>query len=227
MRAIITAAARSPRLLPLTKHTPVSLLEVGGRPILDHQFEALKQAGIEDVLVITGFCADQVEELCRGRASCVFNPFYEVCNVPMNLWLARQEMGPGFVLIYDDILFDANLVREALAGGEGTLLVVEREGVDRESEKVALREGLVSAVGKDVIDPFAEFIGVAKFSEAVIPALVEELEQISRTDLGTTFPQLVQRLIRRGQDIGVLATDLPWSDIDFPSDLEEARRLWG
>jgi choline kinase len=91
MRGIITAAARSSRLLPLTKHMPVSLLEVGGRPIIEHQLRSLNQAGVEDVTVITGFCADQVEEFCKGKATCVFNPFFEVCNVAMNLWLVRNQ----------------------------------------------------------------------------------------------------------------------------------------
>ena len=63
MKAVITAAARSPRLLPLTKNTPVSLLEIGGKAILVHQLEALQETGIEDILVITGFCANQIEEL--------------------------------------------------------------------------------------------------------------------------------------------------------------------
>ena len=106
MRAIITAAASSPRLLPLTKHTPVSLLDVGGRAILEHQFEVLKQAGIEDVLVITGFCADQVEGLCRDRATCVYNPFYEICNVAMNLWLVRRELEEGALFRVEDVHLD-------------------------------------------------------------------------------------------------------------------------
>jgi len=226
MRGIITAAARSPRLLPLTKRTPVSLLEVGGKPIIEHQLESLRQAGVEDITVITGFCADQVEQFCKGKAACVFNPFFEVCNVAMNLWLVRDRSRSPFVLAYDDVLFEAELIRQAVATDAGMLLVVDRKGVDREAEKVVLTDGIVSAIGKDVADPFGEFIGVAMFSEAVIPVLVDELEQLSRTDLGTTFPQLIQRLVRRGQEVSVLATDLPWCDIDFPNDLEEARRTW-
>jgi choline kinase len=211
----------------LTKHTPVSLLDVGGRVILGHQFEALKQAGVEDVLVITGFCADQVEELCRGKATCVYNPFYEVCNVAMNLWLARRELEGGFILIYDDILFESGLIGEVLAAEGSLLLAVDRKGIDREAEKIALQQDVVSAIGKNVSSPYGEFIGVARFSREAAPALVKELEQVARTDLGTSFPQLIQRLIDQGQQIQVLATDRLWSDIDFPGDLEEARRLWG
>jgi choline kinase len=227
MRSIITAAARSPRLLPLTKHTPVSLLDVGGKAILEHQLEALHKAGVDDTLVITGFCVDQVEDLCRGRVACVFNPFYDLCNVAMNLWLVRRELEPGFVLIYDDILFQAELIKEVLLSEKGILLVVDQRGVDKEAEKVALRQDFVSAIGKDVTEPYGEFIGIAKFSPDAVPALVEELEQVARTDLETTFPQLIQRLVQHGQNIKVITTDRPWSDIDFPGDLEEARRLWG
>lgn len=226
MQAIITAAARSPRLLPLTKHKPVSLLEVRGKAILARQIEALEQAGIRDRVVITGFGADQVEQLCAGRASCVFNPFYEICNVAMHLWLVREDLGSGFVLIYDDILFEANLIKEVVSRGNDILLVVDPRSMDREAEKVVLQNGLVKAIGKDVTKPFGEFIGVAMFPPNAISALVSQLEHIARTNLGTTFPQLIQGLVENGLFVNVLATDRPWSDIDFPADLEEAHRLW-
>jgi choline kinase len=226
MRGVITAAAKSPRLLPITKHMPASLLEVGGKALLDHQLEALKRAGVEDITVITGFCADQVEELSSGKASCVFNPFYDVCNVAMNLWLVRQELKSGFILIYNDILFQAELIEEMLAIEEHVILIVDRKGLDKEAEKVALGQGIVSAIGKDIAEPYGEFIGIAMFSRDVISLLIEELEQVARTDLSTTFPQLVQRLIQLAQNVKVLATDRPWIDIDFPHELEEARRTW-
>ena len=226
MRGVITAAARSPRLLPLTKHTPVSLLQVGSKDLLDHQLEALKQAGIEDITVITGFCAEQVEELYGTRASCFFNPFYDVCNVAMNLWLVRKELTSGFILIYDDILFQAELIGEMLTIDDNILLVVDKKGLDKEAEKVALSHGVVSSMGKDIAEPYGEFIGIAMFSRDVISVLVEELEDGARTDLSTTFPQLVERLVHHTQNIKVLATDRPWIDIDFPHELQEAQRLW-
>jgi len=227
MRGVITAAARSPRLLPLTKHTPVSLLDVGGKAILDRQLEALQRAGLDDLIVITGFCAEQVEEICGGRAACVFNPFYDMCNVAMNLWLVRRELELGFIMLYDDILFQAELLRDVLDSEGDIILVADQRGVDREAEKVALHRGVVSAIGKDVVEPYGEFIGIARFSTDAVPALVGELEQVARIDLETTFPRLIQRLIRGGQRVKVHATDRPWCDIDFPEDLEEARRMWG
>ena len=227
MLGVIAAAARSPRLLPLTKDTPVSLIEVGGRPVLDYQLEALRLAGVDDTLVITGFCADQVEEFCRGKASCVFNPFYEASNLAMNLWMVRQELSSGLILIYSDIMFQAELVGEVLAREDSILLVIDPKGLDREAEKVALRKGVVAAIGKDVAEPYGEFVGMARFSRDAVPVLIQELEEVARTDLSTTFPGLVQRIVQQGHPVSVHISDRPWTDIDFPSDLEEARRMFG
>ena len=226
MKAVITAAARSPRLLPLTKNTPVSLLKVGGKAILTHQYEAIQKAGVEGMLVITGFCADQIETLCAGKASCIFNPFYETCNVAMNLWLVRQELKSGFVLQYNDTLFQPELIREVIAKEENIVLIVDREGVDKEAEKVAIRQGVVTAIGKDVDEPYGEFVGIAKFSPDVITSMIKELEQVARTDLSTSFPRLIEQLIRTGNHVSIHTTDYPWIDIDFPIDLEAARRRW-
>jgi choline kinase len=95
--------------------------------------------------------------------------------------------------------------------------------VDKEAEKVAVSQDSVSAIGKDVADPYGEFIGIARFTGEAVSSLVDALEQVARTDLGTTFPKLVQNLIGQGQEVKVLATDRPWYDIDFPRDLEEAQ----
>lgn len=214
-------------MLPLTKHTPVSLLKVGDQSILDYQLKALRQAGIEDTVVITGFCADQVEEFCRGRALCVFNPFYEICHVAMNLWMVREQLREGFLLLYNDIIFQAELVKEVLSREDDTLLVVDQRGVDREAEKVAVREGVVRDIGKDVAQPYGEFIGIAMFSQNAVPALIKELEQVARADLAATFPYLIRKLIGHGHQVKVHPTHHPWIDIDFPGDLEEAHRVWG
>ena len=227
MRGVIAAAARSPRLLPLTNNTPVSLLKVGGRAILDHQLEALQQAGIDDTLVITGFCADQVEDFCHCRASCVFNPFHEVCNVAMNLWTVRHALDPGFVLLYSDIMFETELIRELLATEGSIVLAVAPNGLDQEAEKVSLLDGMVTDIGKKVAEPYGEFIGVARFSRGALPALTEELENVARNDLAATFPKLIQRLARSGQRVTVHSSHRRWADIDFPGDLEEARKVWG
>ena len=53
MKALVLAAGYATRLYPLTLHRPKALLEVGGRPMLDHVLERLEQMGVDETIVVT------------------------------------------------------------------------------------------------------------------------------------------------------------------------------
>lgn len=61
MRALLLAAGLGTRLRPLTDSIPKCLVDIGGRPLLDHWLELLSQAGVEHVLINTHHLADQVQ----------------------------------------------------------------------------------------------------------------------------------------------------------------------
>ena len=60
MKALIFAAGRGERLKPLTNHTPKPLLEVQGKPLLQHHIEALLRAGIKDVVINVSWLHEQI-----------------------------------------------------------------------------------------------------------------------------------------------------------------------
>lgn len=67
-QAIILAAGRGQRLRPYTDLTPKPLLLKNGRPLLDSVLEALKQAGIQRVLIITHHLGEQIEQYAQKGA---------------------------------------------------------------------------------------------------------------------------------------------------------------
>ena len=54
MKGVILAGGLGTRLRPLTKITNKHLLPVYDRPMIYYPIETLKNAGIEDVLIVTG-----------------------------------------------------------------------------------------------------------------------------------------------------------------------------
>ena len=52
MKAFILAAGVSRRLYPHTYNIPKCLLDVGGKPIIHYQLDALKNIGIKDIVMI-------------------------------------------------------------------------------------------------------------------------------------------------------------------------------
>ena len=55
MKAFILAAGVSRRLYPHTYNTPKCLLEVGGKPIIHYQLEALLDLGVKDISMVIGY----------------------------------------------------------------------------------------------------------------------------------------------------------------------------
>lgn len=66
MKAMILAAGRGKRMLPLTANCPKPLLQVGGRPLLEHHLLNLKAAGFTELVVNAAHLAEQIEAFCGG-----------------------------------------------------------------------------------------------------------------------------------------------------------------
>ena len=61
MRAMILAAGRGERMRPLTDKMPKSMLEVSGKPLIQHHVEDLVQAGIVDIVINHALFGEQLE----------------------------------------------------------------------------------------------------------------------------------------------------------------------
>src|SRR6478752_2006716 len=61
-KAVILAAGRGTRMRELTAELPKPMIEVRGKPVLQHIVEGLRSAGIRDCLVVVGYCADAVRD---------------------------------------------------------------------------------------------------------------------------------------------------------------------
>jgi len=62
MKAMILAAGLGKRLRPLTETTPKPLLEVAGKPLLQHHIERLAAIGITELVINTSWLAEQIED---------------------------------------------------------------------------------------------------------------------------------------------------------------------
>ncbi|MEG1016091.1 MAG: NTP transferase domain-containing protein, partial [Bacilli bacterium] len=63
MRAILLAAGMGSRLRPLTLTTPKSLTIVNGKPLAERQIEFLREKGIDEIIIVTGYLNEKFEYL--------------------------------------------------------------------------------------------------------------------------------------------------------------------
>src|SRR5271163_2074978 len=63
---VILAGGLATRLRPLTEKIPKALVEVAGRPFLEHQIELLKRNGMTEIILWVGFLGERIEERYGG-----------------------------------------------------------------------------------------------------------------------------------------------------------------
>lgn len=67
MKAMIFAAGLGTRLRPLTDTRPKALVEVAGKPLLEHVIDKLKAAGFDDITINVHHFADMIEEYVKAH----------------------------------------------------------------------------------------------------------------------------------------------------------------
>ena len=238
-RAIVLSAGKGSRLLPLTARRPKCLIEMSGRTLLEWQLDALFAAGISEMAVVAGFGLELVEEVLarrgsrRGSVSVIFNPFYHVADNLGSAWMARSAMDRDFLLLNGDTLVPPALVSRLLAAPPApiTLAVDTKRQYDEDDMKVRCEGERLVRVDKGLPAGSynAEAIGLARFTGEGRAAFARTVEQMMRTPEGTS--QFYLRAIDRLADAGIVHAapigGLEWVEVDYPADLEAARRLTG
>ena len=102
MRAILLAAGMGTRLRPLTFTTPKSLVKVDGQPMLERQVEFLKEIGIDEIIVVTGYLNEKFEYLkYKYGLKLIYNSKYDIYNNIYTMYLVREYLGDSYVIDAD------------------------------------------------------------------------------------------------------------------------------
>ncbi len=225
MRAVILAAGRGGRLRGVIGERPKCLARIGDRTLLERQIEALQAAGITHITVVAGYHAGQVREVCSRQAEIVENARYASTNSLYSLWLARDLLRDGFVVLNCDVLFHPQLLDDLLTArvDDALLVSARRDGAvyGDEEMKVCIRRGLVQDIAKTLPEEAAdaENIGIARFGADGARALIEQMTQlVSRGQVRDWLPRAFATVAARRPLHAVDSRGFPWIEIDFPED---------
>lgn len=107
MRAIILAAGMGTRLRPLTLTRPKSLIEVKGTSLIERQIVFLKERGIDEIIVVTGYLAEQFQFLKeKYGVELIYNDKYDVYNNFYTMYLVKEYLSDAYVIDADNYLVE-------------------------------------------------------------------------------------------------------------------------
>lgn len=106
--AVIMAAGTSSRFAPLSYERPKALISVKGEVLIERQICQLKEAGISNIYIITGYKHEQFAYLKKQfGVALIHNPDYLIRNNNSSIFAARNILGQSFVCSADN-WFDRN-----------------------------------------------------------------------------------------------------------------------
>lgn len=229
MQAIIMAAGKGSRLGSLTAGKPKSFAEIKGRKLIDYNLKLLEKYGIDEIIIVTGYQCEAFEELTRNMENVrlVYNPFYEMVNVLGSFYMGMNLLEDDFIYLHADTICAPEIFEKLVKLEADVILPVEYKICDDEAMKVRSQAGMITQITKQMPNELAEgeFIGMAAFRKAVLPALREKTKQLMKEKAFTAyFESAVQRLIDEEEfDIKAVSTDGAfWAEIDFTEDYEKA-----
>lgn len=101
--AIIMAAGTASRFAPLSYEKPKALIEVRGEVLIERQIRQLREAGIEEVVVVIGYKAEQFEYLKdKYGVVLIHNPDYLTRNNNSSIYVAREYIKNSYICSSDN-----------------------------------------------------------------------------------------------------------------------------
>ena len=224
------------RLRPLTNDKPKCLLKVGERTLLERTVEAMRQTGITEFVVVTGYCADQIRDFLTAHyPQTIFhflhNVDYEHNNNIYSLWMSGQVVrGREFLLMDSDILCDPAAVVRIASEQESALAVNRHELGEEEMKVVVDADCRITQISKTCRpeDAMGESVGIEHISPEYSEALFQELDLMIEQEglIDIFYERAFERLIPQGHTFRVVDTTPYFSyELDTPEDFQRAQEL--
>jgi glucose-1-phosphate thymidylyltransferase long form len=236
MQAVVLAAGKGTRLRPLTDDKPKGMVEVAGKPILEHCLDQLVDLGAEKLVVVVGYKKENIityfGDEYRG-VPITYSHQREQKGLAHALLTVEDHIDDDFMLILGDNIFQANLAdvvrRQQEDRADAAFLVEEVpwEEASRYGVCDTNDYGEIVEVIEKPDDPPTNLVMTGFYT--FTPAIFHACQLVQPSDRGEyEISDAVDLLIKSGRTIDAIGLDGWRIDVGYPEDRDEAEaRLEG
>jgi NDP-sugar pyrophosphorylase family protein len=220
---MILAGGLGTRLLPLTFSIPKPLLPVGEKPILQRIFEQLRDAGITDLVLATGYQAELVRAFCGDGSKFGVSVSYLHEHKPLGTagpaGALRGKLPPGelLLLMNGDLITDLDFhafVESSRASGCELTVAYAKHFYRSPYGVLSIAEGAVQGVTEKPETEYAISAGIYCLSSAALDLIPP--------DTFFTMPDLMSRLLSARKRIHAYPITGTWMGLESIENFNEA-----
>jgi choline kinase len=231
MKAIILAAGRGSRLGEITAKFPKPLAMLAGKPLIEWQIKALREAGIADIHLVTGY---QKSAFDTYQLPTFTNNNWATSNMVSSLLCADPLLSKNDTIVsYGDIIYRPSIVKKLLASPCSLGITYDKSWLDLwklrfenpldDAERFQHKDGYLQAIGEKVTDLEqinGQYMGLLKISVQSWQKIKGYLLSLPKEELQKKdMTSLLSELLSLGHSISTVAIDGGWVEVDNPSDI--------
>ena len=228
---VILAAGLGSRLEHRTKQKPKGFIEVEGKSLIERSITHLLGAGIQKIIIGTGYLAGHFDSLREKYPIQTFrNSDYAATGSMYTLHLLRSMISEPFLLLESDLLYEDRAINYLLKDPLDNIILAS--GPTQSGDEV-----FIQATGQNVLQQMSkdrrllkhisgELVGITKLSVAVLNAMCAFAE--SEYEKGNRAMHYEDALVGIADEHHVhvkVVDDLIWCEIDDENHLSRALNI--
>jgi UDP-N-acetylglucosamine diphosphorylase / glucose-1-phosphate thymidylyltransferase / UDP-N-acetylgalactosamine diphosphorylase / glucosamine-1-phosphate N-acetyltransferase / galactosamine-1-phosphate N-acetyltransferase len=217
MKAVVLAAGEGKRLRPFTETIPKVMLPVANKPILEYVFDAVKKAGINEIIVVVGYKKEVIMEYFKNYKGIKITYVTQErqLGTAHALLQTKGQIKDTFIVLSGDNIIDNNSISQLIKEKSEYSLLIKEHSHPSKYGVVFIEKGKLKQIIEKPKEEMGKFIstGIYKLPKSIFKKIADNAAQ-GVYDLTS----VIQELVLKGEQISTIKADL-WMDIVYPWDL--------
>ena len=226
MKALILNSGLGSRMGVLTSEHPKCMTEIGTKDtILSRQLKQIAGAGIEEVVMTTGYYDGVLVNYCNSlnlplTFTFVKNPIYDKTNYIYSIYCAKDYLADDIILMHGDLVFENEVFDRVVASSVSCMTVSSTLPLPEKDFKAQIKDGMVLKVGVDIFNEAMEAQALYKLQKDDWMVWLNKIIEFCESDNTKVYAENALNELNGAANIHALDVEnLLCSEIDNPEDL--------
>ena len=230
MKALILNSGLGSRMGSYTKEHPKCMTELTKEDtILSRQLKFLLKAGINDIIITTGYYDKVLIEYCYSLGldlnfHFVKNPLYAETNYIYSIYLARELLTTDIILMHGDLVFTEEVLDKLVTSDKSCMKISTTEALPEKDFKAVIRNGRVEKVGIEFFENAFEAQALYKLKLNDLKIWLDKISEFCESGKRSCYAEVaLNEVSDKCIIMGIDVKDLLCTEVDTPEDLEKIR----
>ena len=226
MKVLILNSGLGSRMGVLTDEHPKCMTEISSKEtILSRQLRQIAEAGIEEVVMTTGYNDGVLVQYCQSldlplHFTFVHNPVYRQTNYIYSIYCAREYLDDDIILMHGDLVFENEVFDRVTASPVSCMTVSSTLPLPDKDFKAKVVDGKVIAVGVDIFNEAMEAQALYKLFKQDWKVWLDKIVEFCEADNRKVYAENALNELNGAANIHALdVQNLLCAEIDNPEDL--------